>query len=439
MSPMPSRRSLLKLSAGVLAAQTLPWRAAMAATPPRDIAFVEDFDELWRTMGERYCYFQEKATDWNAVRALYRPLAQAAPTTDAFAEIVIRTVNELYDAHTHLNDAPENSVRLPYLDLWIDPDRGGRARITSVREGSAAAGAGIVAGDIILRVDGTAVAEAANAVAPRCLARPDPAAVAYAFNLAVAGRRGQPRRFAVRSAGGRERELLVPLETAAQLPDVDSRLLPGGYGLIAIRSFAGDAVLAAFDAALLRLRDTPGIIVDLRRNGGGDTAIARPMMGRFVAEARPYAYMRRREGASLSDRWVETVEPRGPFTYRGPVVVLTSRWSASMAEGFPMGMKDIGRATIVGTPMMGLGAGVFPLRLDRTGLQLQYSAEPVYDTNDRPRSFFRPDVEVSGGADILAAGLSVLERQGHSAHQAAVDLTRDGVPPSGGRRGRDRR
>lgn len=156
------------------------------------------------------------------------------------------------------------------------------------------------------------------------------------------------------------------------------------------------------------------------------------MMGRFVAEARPYAYMRRREGASLSDRWVETVEPRGPFTYRGPVVVLTSRWSASMAEGFPMGMKDIGRATIVGTPMMGLGAGVFPLRLDRTGLQLQYSAEPVYDTNDRPRSFFRPDVEVSGGADILAAGLSVLERQGHSAHQAAVDLTRDGVPPSGG-------
>lgn len=80
-----------------------------------------------------------------------------------------------------------------------------------------------------------------------------------------------------------------------------------------------------------------------------------------------------------------------------------------MAEGFPMGMRGIGRATIVGTPMMRLGAGVFPLRLDRTGLDLQYSAEPVYDVDDRARSLLEPDVPVSAGEDIVAAGIAALD------------------------------
>ncbi|HBI19801.1 MAG TPA: peptidase S41, partial [Brevundimonas sp.] len=143
-------------------------------------------------------------------------------------------------------------------------------------------------------------------------------------------------------------------------------------------------------------------------NGGGDTAVARPIMGRFITETKPYARMRRREGRGLSDFWTETVEPRGPFTYTRPVVVLTNHWSGSMAEGFPMGMRGLGRATIVGTPMMGLGAAVFPITLDRTGLKAQYSAEPVYDMQNRPRWLMQPDIVVLDGADILAAGRRVL-------------------------------
>jgi carboxyl-terminal processing protease len=79
-----------------------------------------------------------------------------------------------------------------------------------------------------------------------------------------------------------------------------------------------------------------------------------------------------------------------------------------MAEGFPMGMRGIGRGLIVGTPMMRVGAAVFPLRLDRTGLELQYSAEPVYDVQDRPRWLLEPDIPVEGGADILAAAVKQL-------------------------------
>ena len=81
-----------------------------------------------------------------------------------------------------------------------------------------------------------------------------------------------------------------------------------------------------------------------------------------------------------------------------------------MAEGFPMGMKGIGRAVTVGTETMGLGAAVFPLRLDRTGVTINYSAEPVYDVEGRPRWKLKPDVPVDPQGDILAAGISELKR-----------------------------
>jgi carboxyl-terminal processing protease len=171
----------------------------------------------------------------------------------------------------------------------------------------------------------------------------------------------------------------VPDKIYPKLPDLTAQTLEAGYGLIVIRSFANDDLVRQFDAALTRLAGMKGLIIDVRYNGGGDTAVARPIMGRFIAQRRPYALMRRREGASLSAPWTEYVDPRGPFTYTKPVVVLCGPWSASMAEGFPMGMRAIGAARIVGARMMGLGAAVYDFTLDRTGLRGEYSAEPVYE------------------------------------------------------------
>lgn len=382
---------------------------AWAAEPPTDVTFAEDFDEFWRTLDERYCYFGEKRTDWGRVRSLYRPQALAASSTEDFARVLTRACAELYDPHTHLADAPDGTARFPLYDLLAER-RGGDVCIAEIKEGSSAQNAGLRLGERVLSVDDAPIAQTVAACTPACLTRADSAADWYAINSAIAGKRGMARTIVVRGADGATRTVPLPLVQQSPAPDVEFRALDGGFGYIRIRTFADTAVLDEFDAALVSLRATRGIIIDVRGNGGGDTAIARPIMGRFIAERKPYAFMRRRAGRGLSARWTEYVEPRGPFTYDKPVIVLTNHWSASMAEGFPMGMRDIGRARIVGTRMLGVGAAVFNLRLDRTGIDLQYSAEPVYDTNDAPRAALRPDVETAPGADILAAGLAELQR-----------------------------
>lgn len=385
------------------AALALVATAGRATEFSRDVTFVEDFDELWRTLGKRYCFFADKRTDWNRVRSLYRPMALAADSGAAFTDVTRRVLAELYDAHTHLSDPPDGAPRWPLFDILaerIDNE----VRIAAIEDGSAAADAGLVVGDRIVAIDGRPIETVIRDLMPKCLTRPDPAAEAYSINVAVAGYRGNPRLLTVRSKRAATRSITLPVKKLPEQPDVEIRRLAGGVGYIVIRSFGDPGTINAFDHALEDFRNAPGLIIDVRDNGGGDTAIARPIMGRFITEQMPYARMRRREGPGLSAPWTEYVDPRGPFTYDKPIVVLTGHWSGSMAEGFPMGMRDIGRATIVGTKMMGLGAAVFPIRLDRTGLQAQYSGEPVYDTKGRPRWQFLPDVELIDGQDILAAG-----------------------------------
>jgi carboxyl-terminal processing protease len=405
-----SRRAFVKAG---LAAAAAPVAAQLAIVEPaHDSTYAQDFDELWETLRARYCFFDAKRTDWNRVRSTYRAPALASASGEAFEAVCGRVLAELYDAHTHLSDPADGSHRWPLYDLLVER-AGDDARIMAVEDESAAFDAGLAIGDVVTAVGGQSIAQLVRDIAPKCLASPDPAADAWSLNSAVAGLRGQPRRMTVKSGRSASREVDLPLKQRPDVAPVESRTLAGGLGYIAIHTFADDRVVAGFENALETLRDTRGLVIDVRRNGGGDTALARPIMGRFITQAKPYATMRRRAGSALSAPWAESVEPRGLFTYINPVVVLVDHWSASMAEGFPMGMRSLGRATIVGTPMMGLGAAVFSIRLDRTGIQAQYSAEPVYDVHDHPRWTLRPDVPVADGEDILAAGVAALEAQIH--------------------------
>ena len=392
---------------------------AMAATPvwakpAPNPDFAADFDELWSLFDATYALFDDRTTDWAKVRRVYRPRAVHAPDLDGFKRVLQQAVTELYDAHTHIYNTPKGTPLYPPYDLFGTPLAGGAlmtdgALIHEVLRQSDAEHAGLRAGDVVTHVNGVAMARTVRTLSARCLSRPDPRQDAYALNAALSGVHGKQRRLRVKRGAEVLDIGIVPYDPP-RLGTLVSRRLDADIGYIAITSFADDDTLVArFDAALDALKDTKGLILDVRDNGGGDTMMAVPMMGRFIRDRRPYAHMCKRSGRGLGAKWVEYVDPRGPFTYDAPVVVLTDRWSASMAEGFPTGMKGVGRATVVGTPMMGLGAGVYEHTLTRTGVGLQFSAEPVFDIHDRPRSDFVPDIVTRDGEDILAAGLAALK------------------------------
>lgn len=85
-----------------------------------------------------------------------------------------------------------------------------------------------------------------------------------------------------------------------------------------------------------------GIIMDLRRNGGGSLEEAINLTGLFIKEG-PVVQVKDPDGTITVDK---DTDPS--VAYDGPLVVLTSRFSASASEIFAGALQDYGRAVVVG-------------------------------------------------------------------------------------------
>lgn len=85
-----------------------------------------------------------------------------------------------------------------------------------------------------------------------------------------------------------------------------------------------------------------GIILDLRRNGGGSLEEAISLTGLFIPDG-PVVQTRDLEGHISIGR-----DDDGEMLYAGPLIVLTSRLSASASEIVAGALQDYGRAIIVG-------------------------------------------------------------------------------------------
>ena len=89
--------------------------------------------------------------------------------------------------------------------------------------------------------------------------------------------------------------------------------------------------------ALEHMRDTRGLIVDVRLNGGGSEPLAEQFAGRFLEKEFVYAYSQFRNGPShtnLTEKYERKVAPRGPWRYDRPVVLLIGQKCMSSNESF---------------------------------------------------------------------------------------------------------
>ncbi len=92
----------------------------------------------------------------------------------------------------------------------------------------------------------------------------------------------------------------------------------------------------------LKKENISGLIVDLRRNGGGSLEEAIALTGLFLKSG-PVVQTKGSNG-----NIVVSSDPDPGIAYSGPMIVLTSRQSASASEIFAAALQDYGRALIVG-------------------------------------------------------------------------------------------
>lgn len=383
-------------------------------------AYLEDFDAAWTFVRDTYAYFDQKQTDWERVRVLYRGRAAGVQSRREFVAVLEEVMEELYDPHAHLGVNTPSSPRLSPsgTDLWAEW-QDGRAILTEVRAGSEAEGAGLRRGVEILSIHGQSVREVVRERLPRSLRASDPAAGDWALRAALAGRHDAPVRIGVRAGNHEEMFEFRPGLTHRPGAPLSAKVLEGDIGYVRIHDALGDtALISAWDAALTDLRSTRALVLDLRDTpSGGNTTVARALLGRLVSEERPY----QRHELSAEERrygvrriWIEQVAPRGPFHYDRPVAVLVGRWTGSMGEGITIGLDAMERARIIGTAMAGLLGATYGTTLPHTGFLVHVPAERLYHVRGTPRETFAPSVSVQSAGPAtdaaLTAALQLLRR-----------------------------
>lgn len=117
----------------------------------------------------------------------------------------------------------------------------------------------------------------------------------------------------------------------------------------------------------LQKQNVDSVVIDLRTNGGGALTEAVSLSGLFIPSG-PVVQVRDNNGRIREDS-----DNDGVVYYKGPLVVLVDRFSASASEIFAAAMQDYGRAVIVGEPTFGKGT-----------VQQYRSLNRIYDQMLRP-------------------------------------------------------
>ncbi|HYN86691.1 MAG TPA: S41 family peptidase [Pyrinomonadaceae bacterium] len=190
--------------------------------------------------------------------------------------------------------------------------------------------------------------------------------------------------------------------------------LPGNVGYIELRGFFDEEAGADTVAAAMNfVAGTDALIIDLRRNGGGNPAMVALICSYlFGPEPVHLNSLYWREGDRTEEFWTRK-EVAGRRYLGKDVYVLTSSRTFSGAEEFTYNLKNLKRATIIGETT---GGGAHPGGMHRLSEHFAMfvptgrAISPVTKTNWEGTGV-EPDVKIAADKALKTAHLHALRKQ----------------------------
>lgn len=141
--------------------------------------------------------------------------------------------------------------------------------------------------------------------------------------------------------------------------------LGANIGYLKISRFPPDFLIAGkFGAAMDKLADTDGLILDLRHNGGGDPQSVALLISYLVDRRTRLNDIWDRETGVTTQQWTLDQLDGKRYGGRKPVLILVGPETMSAGEDFAYTMQALQRATVVGERTW---SGAHPTSLHRIG------------------------------------------------------------------------
>ena len=344
----------------------------------------EAINTVYETVQTRYYDPKLNGVDWAAARRTFEPLLLAAKTDDEFWDLLDKLTGVLKDSHTRVHSPKwvQNSREQEVHALGISlAEVEGKVLVTGVNADSDAFYVGVRVGMTLTHIEGVPALAYMRKFQENVRETSTPwTQKRVAFGKFLAGDVDskilmQFSRFT--NNGG---EIIATLKrrsfpTGAQ---TDARILPSGFGYIRFSGFSL-ASQSKVLAGIAKLKDTPGIIIDVRNNGGGLSTAAQAIAMRFFTENKPGARAITRDGKPITVLFYPIIgtnpmlKANAALAYTKPLVVLTNESSASASEAMASFLQDFGRATIIGQRTCGCLLGYIGLMDLPGGGQMAYS------------------------------------------------------------------
>jgi tricorn protease len=377
----------------------------------------EVFVEGWRVMKNYFYDAKMHGADWNAAKQTYGPLLDNLVDEEDLHTVLMMMIGELNASHTGVSGGPsgiERAVavtRYPGFELVVDPS--GFYRVGHIWKGGPADKeyVKVRTGDFIMAIDGHELKTGDNQ---------------WRWFTQTAGRKF---RFLLNDKPATKGAWEVRLEPMSESALSEARydkwvsdrrttvkkLSGGQIGYLHIKAMDASS-LRQFSLDLTINRTKKALVIDERFNGGG--GIDQELLGILVGQR--YQYTRGRDaGQDL---------PRPLETFYGPMVVMQNERSASDAEMFPQGFKDLKLGRVLGVPTMGavIGTGSFTLAdgsLIRTpgsgvwtdkGENLEnFGVKPDVLVDNTPEDFYKGrDTQLERAVELLKADIAAGKKKG---------------------------
>lgn len=304
-------------------------------------AFRQEFDAVLSGIDRHYGLKELKGVDIADLRARFGPEVERARDAEEFFVTLVRMFAALRNSHSGLL-LPSTAFADAGLGTVLV---GERLVLTGELADPVLRDHGLDRGWVITAIDGVPFeqwmagrAELVNASTPQYqrIAAAQQATRRFWFERAA-------RRFDFRSLTGTTLTLELRLDRAPEAfspqPIVSGRAL-GQIGYVAVNSLTGD-VVSQFEAELGRLIDRAALVLDLRRNTGGNSGLAHPIMAHLIQQPTRVEWPN------------QVLQPAAGLRFTGPLAVLVGPITHSAAESLAHNLKDSGRATFIGTPTAG--------------------------------------------------------------------------------------
>jgi carboxyl-terminal processing protease len=326
---------VVAFSGGVVADRVV-WQGGSDAGASSSLTDLPEFQTLQQTWNA----IQDNYVDTKALDSKALIYGASRGMVDALGDTGHSTFLDPQEA-----EAFQRATQGEFVGIGVQIDYStGRPVIIAAIDGSPAAEAGIRARDVITAINGESTEGMSEAQAAQLLRGEAGTSVELTIE---------------RPSDGTSRTLKLT-RAKIKIEPVKWALLPDHVGLIRVSEFSVGATDGVKDALkALKEEGADRLILDLRDNPGGLVFEAIGVASQFMKEGTPiYLYQERDE------------EPR-PVRTTGvglgtdlPMVVLINEGSASAAEIVASGLRDNGRATLVGERTFGTGTVLSAIPLD---------------------------------------------------------------------------